>query len=130
MKKTQGLLLDTDRYLFDEKLCKPGKGWAQVDTTQDAPHFGAWVNPSKRCIITFSEGDYLSRECESDEEFVKELTEFVEWNRESGYWLGIDDGGYKNIRARFHELGMEGFLYPLPASASAEGQAAQSPSPD
>ena len=35
-----------DRYVYDFGLCTYEKGWAQVDTAQDASYFGTWANPT------------------------------------------------------------------------------------
>ena len=48
----------TDRYIFDFKLCTTGKGWAQVDTEQDASYFGTWANPFELKVVSYTEGDY------------------------------------------------------------------------
>ena len=32
-----------DRYTYDFGLCSFEKGWAQVDTAQDASYFGTWT---------------------------------------------------------------------------------------
>jgi hypothetical protein len=40
-----------DRYLYDFKLLTSGKGWAQLDTRQDASYYGTWINPTKRQIF-------------------------------------------------------------------------------
>ncbi len=36
MKTATGFQAMSDRYKFDFKLCTPAKGWAQLDTRQDA----------------------------------------------------------------------------------------------
>ena len=130
MKETREFKSDLDRYYFDFNACRSEKGWAQIDTGQDAHYFGSWTNPFERKIVSYTEGDICVQECESDEEFVEELTKMVVWNKEHGYWRGIDDMCRDDIREEFERLGVGEFLHPLPAPASAEGQAAQSPSPD
>jgi hypothetical protein len=35
-----------DRYRFDFDLCSCARGWAQVDTAQDASRFGTWASPA------------------------------------------------------------------------------------
>ena len=62
-----------DRYLYDFKLCTPGKGWMQYDTDQDAWYFGVWVNKGKREILTYAEGDLSLVTCPSVESFNAEI---------------------------------------------------------
>lgn len=46
-----------DRYRYDFDLCSCARGWAQVDTAQDASWFGTWASPAERTILNFAEGD-------------------------------------------------------------------------
>jgi hypothetical protein len=46
-----------DRYRYDFNLCSCARGWAQVDTAQDASWFGTWGSPTERTILNFAEGD-------------------------------------------------------------------------
>jgi len=59
-----------ERYTFDFKL---GKGWIQYDTKQDASYFGIWVNPEKRKIITFAEGEIETITCPTEKGYHAEL---------------------------------------------------------
>ena len=34
----------TDRYSFDVGACSYANGFAQIDTRQDAAHFGSWTS--------------------------------------------------------------------------------------
>ena len=36
-----------DRYVYDFGLCRYEKGWAQIDTAQDASFFGTWADPTR-----------------------------------------------------------------------------------
>ena len=60
-----------NRYQFDEGPCRPGTGWAQVDTKQDASYYGIWTNPKTRQILTFCEGDITVETAENDEEYIE-----------------------------------------------------------
>ena len=42
--KTQKTFCNSDRYIFDYDMCSFKKGFAQIDTTEDASYFGNWVN--------------------------------------------------------------------------------------
>ena len=41
---TQKTFCNSDRYTFDYDICSYKKGFAQIDTTEDASYFGNWVN--------------------------------------------------------------------------------------
>ena len=57
-----------DRYTYDFGSCCYEKGWAQVDTAQDASYFGTWANPTRLMIFSYCEGDTTLREAGSPEE--------------------------------------------------------------
>lgn len=73
METKRWFLTDGDRYAFDFDQCTSAKGWAQLDTEQDAWYFGNWVNPSEMEIMTYAEGDVSHTKCETIEEFGQEL---------------------------------------------------------
>ena len=39
---------NADRYKYDFDVCHFGKGWAQIDTSEDAYYYGQWANP---CLL-------------------------------------------------------------------------------
>jgi hypothetical protein len=88
---TRGSDFGGERYKYDERL-SPATGWAQVDTKQDASYYGTWANPITFEIFNYCEGDTTLTKCDSAADFVAEMTKTIEWNREAGYWLGIDPG--------------------------------------
>ena len=63
----------TDRYAFDFTRCTADKGFAQVDTGQDASYFGTWANPFDFKIVTYCEGDITIETAESADEFRSAL---------------------------------------------------------
>ena len=73
METKRWFIADGDRYAFDFRRCTPAKGWAQLDTEQDAWYFGNWVNPSKMETMSYAEGDVTHKICETMEEFAGEL---------------------------------------------------------
>jgi hypothetical protein len=102
----------TDRYAFDFDLCSHRKGWAQVDTGQDASYFGTWAHPHKRQIVTYAEGDITVTTAENDEEFVAGLRMIRDWNEESGHgFKGIDGMCDDKIIAEFNRLGLGELLH-------------------
>jgi hypothetical protein len=100
-----------DRYLYDFRLLTYAKGWAQVDTKQDASYYGTWTNPDERKIFCYCEGDLTLTTCSTDEEYKQAVTELVNWNKNSGYWIGIDAGLAPEFKDKFVKLGMREFLH-------------------
>ncbi|MDE2099347.1 MAG: hypothetical protein KGL39_18985 [Patescibacteria group bacterium] len=101
-----------DRYLYDFRVCTTDKGWAQLDTRQDASYFGNWVNPFDRKIFTYCEGDTTLVICESDEEFTAEIERIFAWHEEhDGKRPGIDPGFNKELKAQFEQLGLAALLH-------------------
>ena len=45
MKRETDFMENIERYHFDFGECSACNGYAQVDTSQDAPYFGIWTNP-------------------------------------------------------------------------------------
>lgn len=102
---------DGTRYAFDFNLCSASNGWAQVDTTQDASYYGTWANPERRQIVNYCEGDVTITHCDTDKDFAQAVKECADWNKERGYWKGIDGMCDERIVARFTELGLGELLH-------------------
>lgn len=102
---TRGFELMSDRYKYDFKHCSYANGWAQVDTKQDASYFGTWTNPTRREIFTYCEGDTTLTHCDTDDEYISEVRRLIDWNKEGGYWLGIDALANRALTAQFTNLG-------------------------
>jgi hypothetical protein len=100
-----------DRYKFDFRLCTPSSGWAQLDTRQDAPYYGNWVNPLKRELVSYCEGDITHTLCDDDEDFKRTLRECIDWHRERQYFIGIDPCGEDTIRSELIRFGFEADLH-------------------
>ena len=95
-----------DCYIYDFGLCSYEKGWAQVDTAQDASYFGTWANPTRLMIFSYCEGDTTSEDAASPEEFATELREIDACNRGNGYDpASIDPGFDPAMKAAFEGLG-------------------------
>jgi hypothetical protein len=101
----------SDRYAFDFRLCPFSKGWAQLDTRQDASYYGNWINPLTRQICSFAEGDVTIITCDDDAEFIAQVTETFGWHKERGYEPAIDGMCSEPIVARFNELGLAHMLH-------------------
>lgn len=112
MKTETSFMPMGDRYRFDCGMCTPSKGWAQVDTSQDASYFGTWANPTTLEIASYCEGDVSLRTAATDTEFVEALRELKTWNEEHGHtFLGIDPLGTDSIKERFEALGLADLLH-------------------
>ncbi len=102
MKIIRDFIVDGDRYEFDFKLCTVRKGYAQVDTSQDAPYYGTWASPEKLQIVSYTEGDVTVTNCESPQEFHDQIREMKKWNEDYGYrFIGIDPACNPNLIAWF-----------------------------
>lgn len=101
-----------DRYLYDFKVCSMSKGWAQLDTSQDASYFGQWINPTKRQIFCYCEGDLILTKCETDAELCDQVREIKEWNTQQGHrFIGIDDGMSESLKAALVAAGLSEYLH-------------------
>jgi hypothetical protein len=111
MKRTTGFNPMGDRYAFDFRMCTAAKGWAQLDTAQDASYYGQWLNPTTREYVSYVEGDMTHVQYETDAEFVAGVRETVEWERRNGYFKGIDGMCRPEIVDAFTRLGLAEFLH-------------------
>lgn len=112
METIRGFEMGIERYTFDWGACSSRKGWAQIDTGQDASYFGTWANPEKLQIFSFVEGDTCLRKAETPDEFVTEIRGIKTWNDESGHgFKGIDTLCVDAITERFEALGLGDLLH-------------------
>ena len=81
-----------DRYAIDWELCSPvdTTQWAQLDTEADAAWFGQWVNPFRRIVLAYCEGELKVTRCDDDRELAAELHRIADWHNENDRWKGID----------------------------------------
>jgi rubredoxin len=111
MKKITREFHQADRYVYD-RLCSTKKGFAQIDTPQDAWYFGMWCNPFKRIVFSYIEGDCITVTVDTDKEFVKELRELWEYEKAQGYTTcGIDPGFNQELKDKFIALGLSDMLH-------------------
>ena len=103
---------DADRYKYDFKLCHPSKGWAQLDTKQDASYYGNWVNPTTLETFSYCEGDLTHVQYEDDAEFVAGIREAIGWHNEHGWGPAKIDGMCNDtIIQAFTRLGLTDVLH-------------------
>ena len=105
--------IESDRYQFDFKYCTTKKGYAQIDTAEDAWYYGNWGNPTTRRIVSYVEGDLIVTQCDTDEEFVSAIREMNAWHeKNSGRRISIDPGFNEAIKQAYTQLGLDEFMYP------------------
>ena len=100
-----------DRYYFDLYHCTSSNGWAQIDTTYDAPFYGAWANAFRREIVTYTEGDISITQCDNDAEFVTAIRNMHVFHIEDKSWKGIDAMSRADIEHKFTNLGLADLLH-------------------
>jgi hypothetical protein len=108
---TRGFEVFADRYKWDFRLCTPDKGWAQLDTRQDAWYFGNWINPITRQLMSYCEGDTTFTECQDDADFAATVRECCDWHKERGYFIGIDCMMMPEIEQAFDRVGLGEYLH-------------------
>ena len=108
---TRGFTPMGDRYVFDFKLCTAEKGWAQLDTDQDAPYYGQWVNPLKLEYVSHVEGDQTHIQYADEAEFTAGIRETLKWHQEHGYNPKIDGMCRDEIIEAFKRMGFEADLH-------------------
>jgi len=112
MKTIREFCPQADRYAFDFELCSVAKGFAQVDTSQDASYFGTWANPTTMTVVTYIEGDVVIRFAENEAEFRDELIGIERWNLENGHdFKGIDAMCNVDLKSKFQNLGLSDLLH-------------------
>jgi len=96
---------DISRYNFD------AKGYAQLDTTEDAWYYGNWVDFKNFRIIRYAEGDVSIETCENKEEFKELLKKVVEYSKFDESFKGLDLMCDENNIKAFESLGLDKKYY-------------------
>ena len=79
----------TGRYVIDFAL--DFKGWTQYDTDQDAAYFGVWIHRTDLLVLTYAEGDWTLKVCETQLQFHKEIKSMNEFYGEGTECTVIDN---------------------------------------
>ena len=112
MKTEKASIICGDRYKFDFDTCSSSKGYAQVDTEQDASYHGIWANPFKMIVVSYVEGDVYTNTAENIDEFIDEINKIKTFTEEYGYaFFGIDPMDKKEIKNKFVEIGLGHLLH-------------------
>ena len=87
-------------------------GYCSIDTQQDAPYFGNWVNVDQLKIITYAEGDYIETTGDNKEEFKNYLLEkIIKWYQDRKEFLGIDPGLNEKKRDSLINFGLSNLIH-------------------
>ncbi len=101
-----------DRYLYDFGACSLSKGWAQIDTSQDASYFGQWVNPTRLQIFCYCEGDLILTQCETSAELREQIATMKAWNTEHGHrFMGIDPRFSEPVKTALISAGLGAYIH-------------------
>jgi len=111
MKRTAGFTPCGDRYAYDFRLCLPAKGWAQLDTKQDAWYYGNWINPLTLETVSYAEGDATHIKYDDEAEFVRGVGESLAWHTEHGWEPKIDGMCRPEIIEAFTRMGFAPYLH-------------------
>jgi len=114
--KTQKTFCNSDRYTFDFNMCSYKKGFAQIDTTDDASYFGNWVNFKSLELITYCEGDLTVIKCDDVKEFKEQLLKVVSCYKKNKSFIGIDLMLSDEIKKDFNNLNLDKEFYLYKAS--------------
>ena len=98
---------EVDRYYFDTTL----KGFSQLDTKQDAPWFGNWLDPINQKLVTFAEGDICLATETNSNAFAKRVRMICNWYKENNTFIGIDPMGNEPAREAYKSLGLTDLLH-------------------
>lgn len=101
----------SERYKYDAGMCSVSKGWAQIDSSQDASYYGQWANPLTLEYFCYCEGDTTHKKADSPEEFREFMLELAKWGEERGYGFKIDGMRVSEIIEAFKNLGLGEYLH-------------------
>ena len=112
MKREEDFMEHIERYHFDFGECSAALGYAQVDTSQDAPYFGIWTNPTTLTTVSYMEGDVYRDTAESVEEYVDYIRKMKSDYDAMGRPIkGIDPMLNSEISNRLIEIGLGDFIH-------------------
>jgi hypothetical protein len=103
-RKRYQMFMPSERYIIDFAKDFKSDGWKQYDTEQDAHYFGCWVNPERRMILTYCEGDWILSVFEDYVAYNQELAEMNSFYEEGFEFKTIGSKGitvYRQNRSEF-----------------------------
>ena len=112
MKRIEEFMENIERYYFDFGECSHHLGYAQVDTSQDAPYFGIWTNPTSLTTVQYIEGDVYRNIAESVEEYVESIRQLkADYEKMGTKVMGIDPMLNTEISNRLIEIGLGDLIH-------------------
>ena len=112
MKTIEEFMENIERYYFDFGECSHHLGYAQVDTSQDAPYFGIWTNPTNLNTVSYIEGDVYRNIAESVQEYVEFIRKLkADYEKMGTKILGIDPMLDAKISDRLKEIGLGDLIH-------------------
>lgn len=95
-----------DRYCVDFADDFFADGWQQFDTSQDASYFGVWVNPWRRLVLCYAEGDLTLTDCPDKDHYLAEIRSMIDFYEEGfiAYTFSADGGGRTYYRQNREEM--------------------------
>lgn len=99
---------EINRYTFDFGVCHTSKGFAQIDTEEDASYYGNWINPTALMAIRYAEGDVDTFKFDNAEEMVEWVRK---WKESSKKFIGIDPGLGEVLKSECIAAGLGPFLH-------------------
>ena len=112
MKREEDFMENIERYYFDFGECSHHLGYAQVDTSQDAPYFGIWTNPHTLTTVSYIEGDVYRDIAESVDEYVEFVRKLKsDYEAMGTRIIGIDPMLNDEIANRLTEIGLGDLIH-------------------
>ena len=112
MRHEEDFMENIERYYFDFGECSHHLGYAQVDTSQDAPYFGIWTNPTNLTTVKYMEGDVYRDTAESAAEYVDYIRKMKSDYEAMGRpIIGIDPMLDSEISDRLKEIGLGDLIH-------------------
>ena len=112
MKIERGFIMHGQRYDFDWGKCSPDNGYAQVDTSRDAPYFGTWTNPFEFTTLEYCEGDVTTFIANDEQEYIKYIRDLKDsYEQCDSTFIGIDPLLNQKLIDRFDALGLGDLLH-------------------
>jgi hypothetical protein len=85
---------DLNRYHFNSGECNPAEtDFCQVDTPQDAIHFGIWADPVGLRVVKFIESEVYRHKHDSEAAFVGQVRSVLKTHRKGEGHASIDPHG-------------------------------------
>ena len=82
-----------------------------IDSAMDASYYGNWADPARLVLFSYIEGDCLTTQCDTAEEFTAEIVKVCDWLRLNSTLYGIDPGLKATAKKPWEDLGLSDLLH-------------------